>query len=911
MKSLTPKDFCEAIAEACGVAKSEYQLGTTRMFFRMGAAAFLEELAEADPEEMKPKLIEMFAVFEQKRKAKPVMEKTVLMWMHKRKYPAVAHKKRAIDQKYYNDAMELKAREDERLAQEKAEEDRRREQEAKVEAAKKDEAEAEAAEEAKAAAEAEAAAAKATEAEAGAATAAVAVTAEDTPVKETGSDEAAPELEPKAQAAVADTPTAVTPPAAPIPFGKGALSRGKTVKQLKVEGATHSLEQVSKKLAAIEGEPTDAALENAVAAGGGLGTIIELAKENKATAEVCKQFADLVHELSMTDAMARELKREGAIDLLVEAAQRHHDSTEVQMTVANAIRNLCDVEEIALGMDLEDEEKGVHVVLTDAFARNMDSEDVVCNVAGAFWALSFFEKTSNILADPKKGITKKLIEAANKHPKSEETVHAVAGTLRNLSASRLGIGVRQAISDHEGVEMLVRASFMHRESTPVVSQVALALKNLAENDDVAEYINGVGGTSALIQMSKEHLKSSKVQAAVAGALKNLAVNDEIVKGIVEAGGIPALVQAADAHPGVADVQAEVAMALWGLAISEDIETKIVEMEAIESLVRACSTHLQKARVVAAVANALRKLTQATAESKEQVAQHNGIVMLISASDYHLTNEDVQAGVAGLLSNLSVTLEDQIAKANGIDCLLKAAREHPKSEKVHERIMRALTNLSDHEWNKAFIASSKGVSTIIESAKQHADSAGVQAGISGALRNLSVSPSIAKEMVNGGAIPILVSVTMHHHSSGAVMGNVCAVLRTLALSQSYRKKIIEAGGIAAVDAAITFHRGGNEDLMAELQGARADILFIGEAPGGASYEKKPLVTQLSRQLSRSVSRGKGALARSPSPQGGGRPPPPPSQGGDRKDSPRKGRKDPSPAGQRPKKEKKGWFSSRKK
>ena len=62
------------------------------------------------------------------------LSSTVLMWMHKRKYPAVAHKKRAIDQKYYNEAMELKAREDARLAQEKAEEDRRREQEAKVEA---------------------------------------------------------------------------------------------------------------------------------------------------------------------------------------------------------------------------------------------------------------------------------------------------------------------------------------------------------------------------------------------------------------------------------------------------------------------------------------------------------------------------------------------------------------------------------------------------------------------------------------------------------------------------------------------------------------------------------------------------------------------------------------------------------
>ena len=44
VRCLAPSAFCEVIAEVCGVGKSAYYLGTTRMFFRMGAAAFLEEL---------------------------------------------------------------------------------------------------------------------------------------------------------------------------------------------------------------------------------------------------------------------------------------------------------------------------------------------------------------------------------------------------------------------------------------------------------------------------------------------------------------------------------------------------------------------------------------------------------------------------------------------------------------------------------------------------------------------------------------------------------------------------------------------------------------------------------------------------------------------------------------------------
>ena len=44
VRCLAPSGFCEVIAEVCGVGKNEYYLGVSKMFFRMGAAAFLEEL---------------------------------------------------------------------------------------------------------------------------------------------------------------------------------------------------------------------------------------------------------------------------------------------------------------------------------------------------------------------------------------------------------------------------------------------------------------------------------------------------------------------------------------------------------------------------------------------------------------------------------------------------------------------------------------------------------------------------------------------------------------------------------------------------------------------------------------------------------------------------------------------------
>jgi myosin heavy subunit len=129
INSLSPAEFCEAVSDACGVGKSEYALGVNRMFFKMGAAAFLEELAEADPEEMKPKLIEMFRIFEEKRKAKPMVEKTVAMWLHKRRYVQLVQDKRKKETETLRKAEDLKRKADEERRRKEEAERRRREEE--------------------------------------------------------------------------------------------------------------------------------------------------------------------------------------------------------------------------------------------------------------------------------------------------------------------------------------------------------------------------------------------------------------------------------------------------------------------------------------------------------------------------------------------------------------------------------------------------------------------------------------------------------------------------------------------------------------------------------------------------------------------------------------------------------------
>jgi len=72
-----------------------------------------------------------------------------------------------------------------------------------------------------------------------------------------------------------------------------------------------------------------------------------------------------------------------------------------------------------------------------------------------------------------------------------------------------------------------------------------------------------------------------------------------------------------------------------------------------------------------VAGALRKLS-ANDENKHEIADADGIAMLIHSAKVHLDNAVVQAGVAGALSNLSVDdeIEQLIATQGGIDALVE-------------------------------------------------------------------------------------------------------------------------------------------------------------------------------------------------------------------------------------------------
>ena len=135
VQALDPSFFTEAIALACDVAEADYQLGASKIFFRPGKGAFLEELKDKDMTEVVPMLLEKIKEWERKKKARVLIQKFVACWVCQQLY----RKKRAKAIKLQSHRRMTKQRRDYavKLAAHKAEMARKAEEERKKAAEEK------------------------------------------------------------------------------------------------------------------------------------------------------------------------------------------------------------------------------------------------------------------------------------------------------------------------------------------------------------------------------------------------------------------------------------------------------------------------------------------------------------------------------------------------------------------------------------------------------------------------------------------------------------------------------------------------------------------------------------------------------------------------------------------------------
>lgn len=108
-QELRPSQFVEAIAMAFGLEEADYQLGQYKIFLRSGKAAFLEELKDADINEMIPIIVTKIKEFERKKAAKALVARKMLVYVWRRRIRKLKElKKKAEEQSRREAAMSSK-----------------------------------------------------------------------------------------------------------------------------------------------------------------------------------------------------------------------------------------------------------------------------------------------------------------------------------------------------------------------------------------------------------------------------------------------------------------------------------------------------------------------------------------------------------------------------------------------------------------------------------------------------------------------------------------------------------------------------------------------------------------------------------------------------------------------------------
>ena len=97
VQALPPSEFVEAIALAYGVQKEDYQLGMYKIFMRAGKAAFLEELKDANLDEMVPIIVKKIEEFQKRKRGKLIVERSLVTWIWRRRIRKLRAMKKELD----------------------------------------------------------------------------------------------------------------------------------------------------------------------------------------------------------------------------------------------------------------------------------------------------------------------------------------------------------------------------------------------------------------------------------------------------------------------------------------------------------------------------------------------------------------------------------------------------------------------------------------------------------------------------------------------------------------------------------------------------------------------------------------------------------------------------------------------
>lgn len=167
----------------------------------------------------------------------------------------------------------------------------------------------------------------------------------------------------------------------------------------------------------------------------------------------------------------------------------------------------------------------------------------------------------------------------------------------------------------------------------------------------------------------------------------------------------------------------------------------------------------------------------------QVADEDGISIVLAALKMHSENSDVQHYGCWTLMNLAYNSSNRlrIAAEGGIQVFLDSLDSHPTHQGVQELGCWGLSNLACSDENNSLIADQNGGAYVIRAMNQHPDSTAIQEGGINVLLRLNWSATnekVREDTREHGGLGTIKRAISAHQLSHAIQSKGFALLERI-------------------------------------------------------------------------------------------------------------------------------------
>jgi len=580
--------------------------------------------------------------------------------------------------------------------------------------------------------------------------------------------------------------------------------------------------------------------------------VLQALTDHPDDANLVEHAVGLIANLAkMSPEIMQQLKKLGAVDILVAALEHHPDNERILELGANALSALAGADDLGAALSVN---VGNNLATARAISKLSSLMLVPENVEymaknqGVGWLVSAIKQAVGQPGEIARNIVLSGTRALARMATDENKIY----------------GIMQA----GGVKLLISVMQAHAGDEEAAAAALMGLTKMTTRKENAVFIMKSGGVEAALAILKAHPDSEKVAKQAADFFQRLATHADCVPGLIEKGVIPAMVDLLSRHHRNPEIAHTAINALGRMAVSAENMQKIAEAGGLEAIVATLQNHPDKIDV-AKQAMLMIESAAMLPVNIEPLRKAGAVDAILGAIEAH--PEDAELQEIGSRTLAMVAGKGELKKAVGnVSSIAHAMSAQPSMAAMHLDKMgaavRLLGNLALVDSNVDFLVKNGAVESLCNafnalsalppSEKRAAILKDAAAGLlrlatnnpeaartivqTNALKNMlrqalldpeneelaeyatrmaaicATDPANIDKMIADGAIEDIIALAKAHPLNEKVLANATRALGLLAKDEAAVRRIIAAGGAEVVVESLFANMDNPEALLNALQ-----------------------------------------------------------------------------------------------